>query len=130
MRFLPAPVRAAVRKAQAAGTKSLGDLPEWNLGDLYAGMEAPAYAADLAQARTDCLAFAADYRGKVESLAKGATAAADLTGAVKRYEALDDLIGRIMSYAGLIYAGDTTNPARAKFYGDTQDKIKIGRAHV
>ena len=28
-----------------------------------------------------------------------------------------------MSYAGLVYSGDTTNPARMKFYGDTQEKI-------
>ena len=28
-----------------------------------------------------------------------------------------------MSYAGLVYAGDTSDPARAKFYGDMQDKI-------
>jgi len=27
-----------------------------------------------------------------------------------------------MSYAGLVYSGDTTDPARMKFYGDTQEK--------
>src|SRR5262249_20967605 len=43
--------------------------------------------------------------------------------AVKRYEALDDLIGRLMSYAGLVYSGNTTDPVRTKFYGDVQDRI-------
>jgi oligoendopeptidase F len=28
-----------------------------------------------------------------------------------------------MSYAGLVYAGDTTDPVRAKFYGDTQERL-------
>ena len=28
-----------------------------------------------------------------------------------------------MSYAGLVYAGDTTDPARAKFYGDVQERL-------
>ena len=42
----------------------------------------------------------------------------DACGAVRRYEAIEDLLGRIMSYAGLVYSGDTTDPARAKFYGD------------
>ena len=43
--------------------------------------------------------------------------------AVKGYEALQDLLGRIMAYAGLVYAGNTTDPACAKFYGDAQEKI-------
>ncbi len=32
-------------------------------------------------------------------------------------------MGRVMSYAGLIYAGDTTDPRRGKFYGDAQEKM-------
>jgi oligoendopeptidase F len=32
-------------------------------------------------------------------------------------------MGRLMSYAGLVYAGDTTDPEGAKFYGDTQERI-------
>ena len=40
-----------------------------------------------------------------------------------RYETIDDKLGRIMSYAGLVYSGDTTDPASAKFYGDAQDKV-------
>jgi len=36
---------------------------------------------------------------------------------------MEELLGRIMSYAGLVYSGDTTDPARMKFYGDTQEKI-------
>ena len=27
-----------------------------------------------------------------------------------------------MSFAGLVYSGDTTDPARAKFYGDAQER--------
>ena len=42
---------------------------------------------------------------------------------MKRYEAIDDRLGRIMSYAGLVYSGDTTDPANAKFYGDALDKV-------
>ena len=34
-----------------------------------------------------------------------------------------NLLGRIGSYAGLVYAGDTSDPARGKFYGDTQEKL-------
>ena len=43
--------------------------------------------------------------------------------AVRRYEDLDDLLGRIISYAGLLYSADSSDPARMKFYGDAQEKI-------
>ncbi|OBS51478.1 oligoendopeptidase F [Methylosinus sp. 3S-1] len=100
-----------------------GGLPEWNLADLYPAMDSPALTADLATAERDAASFAADYRGRLQALAEGAAANETLGEAVARYEALQELLGRIMSYAGLVYSGDTSDPARAKFYGDMQGKI-------
>src|SRR5436305_3307465 len=101
----------------------LGPLPEWNLADLYPSMDSELYSADLARAEAECKAFAAEYRGKLEEIAQSEDAGTALAVAVSRYEAIDDLLGRIMSYAGLIYSGNTSDPIRAKFYGDAQDKI-------
>src|SRR5690606_9243627 len=50
--------------------------------------------------------------------------------ALREYEKLEELIGRIMSYAGLIYAGDTSDPKRAKLYGDLQEKMTDASAHL
>ncbi len=97
-------------------------MPEWNLEDLYPSMESRAFADDLAKAGTECKSFNVAYKGKLEALAKKGSGA-ELLEAIKRYEALEELLGRIMSYAGLVYSGDTTDPARMKFYGDTQEKI-------
>ena len=72
----------------------------------------------MAGALADCAGFAADTRGRLEGLAREG----GLLAAVRRYEAIDDHLGRLMSYAGLVYAEDTTDPARTKFYGDAQDK--------
>ncbi|HTJ01163.1 MAG TPA: oligoendopeptidase F, partial [Methylovirgula sp.] len=55
--------------AKRADHPSLGDLPEWNLADLYPSMESPAFAADLAKAEAECAGFAADYRGRLDELA-------------------------------------------------------------
>ena len=118
--ILSAPAAAARTARTAPG---LGDLPEWNLADLYPSMDSKRFSDDLAKAQAACTSFAADYRGRIEALAQGAAAGEALAAAVQRYEALDDLIGRIMSYAGLVYAGDTTDPVRAKFFGDAQEKI-------
>ncbi|MEN9708234.1 MAG: hypothetical protein RIQ68_642 [Pseudomonadota bacterium] len=102
---------------------ALGALPEWNLADLYPGMESAEYASDLARAATDCAAFAEKWRGKLAAAAVAADASTQLFQAVQEYEAIEDRLGRIMSYAGLIYSGDTTDATRAKFYGDAQEKI-------
>jgi oligoendopeptidase F len=109
--------------ATRASDVDLGALPEWRLDDLYSGMDSPAFAADSQQAVGKAKSFAATYRGKLEALARGEGAGEKLSAAVKAYEALQDLVGRIISYAGLVYAGDTSDPARAKFYGDVQQKV-------
>jgi len=109
--------------AATAGAGAAGPLPEWNLADLYEGTDAPALKADLEKAASDAAQFAKDYRGKLAELARDARASETLGQAVARYEALQDLLGRIMSYASLLHAGDVTDPARAKFFGDIQEKI-------
>ncbi len=113
----------AAAQAAAAGEPDLGPLPEWNLADLYPAMDSPAYAADLARAEAECKAFAEAHRGKLAELLASPQASAKLHDAIAHYERLDDLLGKIMSYAGLLYAGNTTDPVRAKFYGDAQEKI-------
>jgi oligoendopeptidase F len=118
---LPAPVHAAA--PAVAGAPDLGPLPEWKLSDLYESMDSPVFAADVAKAIADCKAFAAKYQGKLAGFAAAPDASAKLAEAVRDYEAIDDLLGKIISYAGLLYAADTSDPARMKFYGDAQEKI-------
>ena len=113
-------IRSAAPHAASATEAAL---PEWNLSDLYAGMDAPAFAADLEAASAQCKSFAQDFRGKLDAIARAPDASARLFEVLKRYEALDDLLGRIGSYAGLVYAGDTSDPQRGKFYGDTQEAL-------
>src|SRR5262245_5878561 len=109
--------KASARKALNKPTK-LGDLPEWNLKDLYPALDGPEVSRDLELADSECAAFEQDFRGRLATLAAGEGAGAALAKAVKRFEAIDDRLGRLMSYASLIYAGNTTDPVRAKFYGD------------
>lgn len=113
----------ATANGAAATAAALGPLPEWDLSHLYESMDSPAFEADLARALTESRRFAALYRGKLDAIAQRPDAASVMAEAVAAYERLDDLMGKIMSYAGLVYSGDTTDPRRAKFYGDTQDKI-------
>ncbi len=126
--FLDIP-RAGQAAAERAPAPELGALPEWNLADLYPAMDSPAFASDLAKAETECAAFNAAYKGRLETLSQDLSGAA-LTEALRGYEALEELLGRIMSYAGLIYSGDTADAARAKFYGDAQEKVTAASSNL
>src|SRR3982075_418020 len=133
---MPAPAKRAVTK-KAVKTRPASRavprqsaLPEWNLADLYAGIDDPRVKQDLDRADAECVAFEQAYKGKLAALADGAAPGAALVEAVRRYEALDDLLGRLISYAGLVHAGNTVDPARAKFYADVQERITAASTHL
>jgi oligoendopeptidase F len=125
------PARSAAKTskpAKVAKPTKLGALPEWNLADLYPAIDSPALKRDLDQGDADCVAFEKDFKGRLADMAANDPAA--LGGAVKRYETLEDLLGRVVSYASLVYAGNTTDPVRAKFYGDVQERITAMSLHL
>ena len=62
----------------------------------------------------------AAYQGKLAELAKDG---AKLAVAVKDYEKLSDTMGKLGSFAGLYYAQNQTDPARAKFYSDVSEAL-------
>ena len=101
------------------GHNQLGPLPVWDLSDLYAGNDDPQLKADIETARREAKAFEADYKGKLEAL----TQAGGLINAIKRIEALNDLTGKIGSYAFLQYVRNTNEPAKVKFLGDTSQAL-------
>ncbi|MEJ6397819.1 M3 family oligoendopeptidase [Yoonia sp. 208BN28-4] len=107
-----------VYDANVSGGSAFGDLPEWDLTDLYPGEDSDALKRDMAWLDQACADFANDYDGKLADLD-----AAGLLKAVQRYEEIDMIAGRIMSYAGLRYYQITTDADRAKFMADAQDKI-------
>jgi oligoendopeptidase F len=124
----------AARTAKKTAPKSskpdarLGALPRWNLDDLYPGMDSPELKRDLELADADCVSFETDFKGKLADLAKNAPV--KLADAVKRYEVIEDRLGRLGSYSGLVYAGNTTDPKIAKFYGDMNDRLTAAYLHL
>jgi oligoendopeptidase F len=122
-----APAKSAAKRA---GAPALGRLPEWNLADLYPAIDAPEVKRDLELADTECVAFEEAYKGKLATLLAAPDGAHALAQVIKRFETIDDLVGRLISYASLVYAGDTTDPQRAKFYGDMQERITAASLHL
>ena len=129
----PAAQRRAAAKKSAANPKTgnkTGKLPEWNLADLYSGIDAPEIARDLARMDAECVTFETDYKGKLAEQTVGEGGGQWLAEAVRRYEAIDDLAGRLGSYAGLVHAGDSVDPAISKFYGDVSERLNNASVHL
>src|SRR4051812_46084962 len=115
---------------KSAAKSNAGKLPEWNLADLYSGIDAPEVARDLQKMDADCVAFETDYKGKLAESTAAEGGGSWLARAVRRYEAIDDLAGRLGSYAGLVHAGDSVDPAISKFYGDVSERLTAASVHL
>ena len=103
---------------KAEKSNLLGELPEWDLDDLYPSPDSKRISEDIGWLTVECKAFASDYEGKLSSLT-----ANNMLICIKRYEKIEMVSGRIMSYAGLRYYQKTTDETRTKFLTDNQDKI-------
>ncbi len=116
-------------KAVSGQRADLGVLPQWRLDDLYPGKSSKELASDLETAMQRARQFEKDWKGKL-------TEAAALSGkdglgaAIVSFEAIEELMGRIISFAGLLYFSNTQDAENAKFYGDIQSNITDASAHL
>jgi len=113
----PAASAAESSHAQDNGSE-LGNLPNWDLSDLYQSPNAPEIERDFNAAERLAEDFAKDFEGQLSG-----ASAQTLADAIKRYESFSELAGRIMSYAGLRYHSDTSDPEVGKFLGDAQARL-------
>ncbi len=96
------------------------ELPEWDLSDLYPSIDSEELARDLERVTWDAKEFAAEFKERVSDLDGDALAAA-----IARYEACQELMGRIGSFAGLTYAGNVEDPEIGAFFQDTQEQLNL-----
>lgn len=105
-------------QTESPANSTLGTLPEWNLGDLYTGQNDPQLAKDFVKAEAEADAIARDYENKLSGLN-----GADLARAIARYEANDETLGKIMAFAQLLYSGNQSDAALARFYQSCQERM-------
>jgi oligoendopeptidase F len=126
----PAKKSAVKKPAKKPTATKTGRLPEWNLADLYSGIDAPEVTRDIEKMDAECAAFETDYKGKLAAQISSEHGGKWLAEAIRRYEAIDDLAGRLGSYAGLVHAGDSVDAAISKFYGDVSERLTAASVHL
>lgn len=117
---LPAPARAPLDAAAAEAA-----LPIWDLSDLYAGPEDPRLAADLDRVEAEARAFEQRLSGRLAALSGDA-----LAQAIADYERMWEALGRVTSFAGLVFAGDAEDAANGRFYQTTQERVTLISSHL
>ena len=114
-----------VRDKADPGSSQIKNLPEWNLDDLYSSENDKNLTIDLKWLDKECTKFENDFKNKLSKLS-----AQNFLKCILRYEKIQNISGRIMSFAGLRYYQSTTDPKRAKFLADMQDKITISSSKL
>ena len=100
-----------------ARSEDLGALPSWDLGDLYPGPDSARLNGDLERCESEAKDFRARYEGRLAGLDGAA-----LGAAIAVYEAIQETLERVSSYAQLVYAGDMSDPAIGRFYQTMQER--------
>ncbi|MGI9451201.1 MAG: M3 family oligoendopeptidase, partial [Geminicoccaceae bacterium] len=103
---------------QAVDQGAGADLPTWNLADLYRSMDAPEIERDLNHAGEEADALDRDGKGKLATM-DGATLAAF----IGRYEKIEDLLGRVHSFASLLHAAKSDDAEISRFYQTVRERI-------
>ena len=100
-------------------------LPTWDLRDLYPAPDSPQLTADLDRTETEAKAFEARYAGKLAGLDGNGLAAA-----IEGLERIEEVMGRVMSYAQLLFSADSTDAARGQFYQSMQERVTSISGHL
>jgi oligoendopeptidase F len=93
-------------------------LPTWNLADLYPAPDSAELQADFSRAEREAKAFSATYQGRLAELD-----GAGLARAIATYESIEEILGRLMSYAQLLFSGDSTDAAIGRFYQTVSERV-------
>lgn len=105
--------------------KNLKTPPSWDLSDFYSSIKDKKISADLNKIKVASEKFAKDFTGEVVKLD-----AKNLTQAIRRYEEICELIGKVSSYAQLVYAADLSNQKNIAFYQNTVEKLSEYESHL
>ena len=98
--------------------QNLGNLPIWDLSDLYDSIESKNISSDLEFIEIKAKEFEKNYEGKISSL-NGRS----LLAAIEQLEIIDERMDKILSFAHLLYAENVEDVKNKIFFQQMQEKI-------
>ena len=98
--------------------KKIQTPPSWDLSDFYSSTKDKKITADIKKIAAHSEDFAKNFGGKIVTLD-----AQKLFEAIKKYEEICELIGRVSCYSQLLYASDLSNQNNISFYQNINEKL-------
>jgi len=111
--------------ASLATAHAADPLPSWDLTDLYPAADSPELVADADRADAAARTFETKHAGHVAALS-----GTELAAALTEYERIEEILGRLMSYAQLQFSTDSLDPGIAKFYQSTNERVTAISSHL
>lgn len=93
-------------------------IPNWNLNDFYPSIKDQKIDHDLNEIQKRSELFEKKYQDKINDISSS-----ELYAAIKEYEDISELMGKIISFAYLNYASDLSNQDYVRFYQNISEKI-------
>ena len=100
-------------------------LPSWDLSDLYPGPQSAEIEADFQAAEAGARGFEAAHKGRLAAMDGAALAAA-----LVECERIEEIQGRLMSYAQLRFSANSTDPVAGQFYQQVSERITVISSHM
>ena len=101
------------------------DLPVWDLSSLYPGMRSSELKQDLEKVAQKATSFEIKYKDNVSQLT-----GPQLAHSIIEYEKIEETLGRLMSFAQLIYAGDMLDSEISNFHQSIHEKVTEISSHL
>lgn len=98
--------------------KTLKNLPKWDLTDFYQSITDKKIDQDFKKSTDLTNQFKKKYQGKIVKIS-----ADNLAKAIKEYEIISEILGKISSFSYLNYATNLNSPKDTAFYQNISEKI-------
>lgn len=106
-------------------------LPSWDLSDFYASPQDSKVEADLQKLSDKCHGFAEAYEGKITLSSETKSEEAEfLSKSIEDLEQIEELMGKLMSYAFLNFTTQIDQPQAQQFYQKIQEAVTQQSAHL
>ena len=92
--------------------------PNWNLADLYGGIKDPKIVKDLNRTQRSARNFKIKYMNNLANLDDE-----EFGKSILEYEKLSEALGKVISFAQLLFAADAENEEIAVFYQDMNERV-------
>ena len=94
----------------------LGDLPQWDLNDLYASINDSKLSSDKIEIEELTESFINKYQNKIATLSSE-----NLNEAIRDYETINQKLGKLYSYVSLTFSINTDKPDFGKKYQEIRE---------